>query len=69
MLIRLDTPGLFSRSNRTQRSVSLSVMARLNLRRMSSGLSIRNTQPSGMDLLILVSGWFRLITRAPILGM
>ena len=69
MLIRLDTPGLFSRSKRTQRSVSLSVMARLNLRRMSSGLSIRNTQPSGMDLLILVSGWFRLITRAPILGM
>ena len=69
MLIRLDTPGLFSRSKRTQRSVSLSVIARLNLRRMSSGLSIRNTQPSGMDLLILVSGWFRLITRAPILGM
>ena len=60
-------PALFSRSNFT--AVSQSVTERLNLRMMSSGLSIINTQPSGSDLLILFSGFARLMTRAPILGM
>ena len=69
MLMRLLTPGFSFRSKRTQFSVSLSVTARLNLRMMSSGFSIRNTQPSGMDLLILLSGAFRLMTRAPSLGI
>lgn len=60
-------PGLFSLSKRT--AVSQSVTARLNLRMISSGLSMRKTQPSGSDFDILFSGLPRLITRAPILGM
>ena len=39
------------------------------LRMISSGLSMRKTQPSGSDFDILFSGLPRLITRAPILGM
>ena len=56
-------PGLFSLSNFTQ--ASQSVTARLNLRMISSGRSIRNTQPSGSDLDILFSGLVRLMIRAP----
>ena len=69
MFIRLATPGLDAGSKRTQFSVSLSVMARLNFRWMSSGFSIKKTHPSGMDLLILLSGAVRPMTRAPALGM
>ena len=60
-------PGLCSGSKRTW--VSLSVTARLNFFWMTSGVSMRKTQPSGSDLLILLEGSPRLITRAPILGM
>ena len=50
-------------------AVSQSVTARLNLRMISSGRSIRKTQPSGSDFDILFSGVPRLMMRAPILGM
>ena len=69
MFMRFATPGLFSGSKRTQRSVSESVTARLNLRASSSGLSIRKTQPWGSDLDILDVGFERLMMRAPTLGM
>ncbi len=67
--MRLDTPGFSLGSKRTHRSVSESVTARLNFRAMSSGFSRRKTHPSGMDLDIFTSGWLRLITRAPALGI
>ena len=71
MLMRLATPGLLSTSKRTQRSVSESVTAFLNLRMMSSGRSSRYTVPLGSlsDLDILFSGEERLMTRAPTVGI
>ena len=70
MVIRLATPGLFSRSKRTQFSVSESVMARLNWRMMVSGVSISRMRPvsSFSDLDILAAGLVRLMIRAPTLG-
>ena len=67
--MRFETPGLFSGSKRTQFSVSESVMARLNLRAISSGFSMRKTQPLGSDLLIFEVGFPRPMTRAPALGI
>lgn len=64
----LNCYTLFAGSKCTQFSVSESVMARLNLRAISSGFSIRKTQPLGSDLLILEVGFPRPITRAPALG-
>ena len=47
---------IWAAAEAAQFSRSESVTARLNFRRMSSGESIRKTQPSGTDLLILSPG-------------
>lgn len=70
--MRFATPGFSAGSKRTQFSeVSESVTALLNLRMMSSGFSMRWTQPLGSlsDLDILLVGSVRLMMRAPTRGM